>query len=249
MLSTTYWAILITILLSTVHAIHLLCVFAYFIAPFRTVSPGCLSTWQITHAVGAGTPGVGLHWHSYVWAGVCRVDSMSWPWDSLGIHVLHSQHYHGSSVSPSSHCTAVVAHGFNYQCFHFQLSHLSYLCWFCFGYTFILQMVSRRPEWGNELPKDTQEFYGKVTETLKHINYLSNLLFKWGFMHRRRWSAEQWKLEPVNLLTQSNAMCSQRLISSLTSVCWPYVVPTLIDLGFSRVHELGPQPHEEVVRL
>lgn len=69
-----------------------------------------------------------------------------------------------------------------------------------------------RPERRNELPKDTQEFYGKVTETVKHMNYLSNLLFKWGCVHRSKWSAEQWKLEPDNLLTQNSAMCSHWLV-------------------------------------
>lgn len=50
------------------------------------------------------------------------------------------------------------------------------------------------------MAKEMQEFYGKVTETLKPINYLSYLLFKWGCVHRSEWSAEQWKLEPVNVL-------------------------------------------------
>lgn len=149
---------------------------------------------------------------------------MTWLWGSLEIHALHNQLCHGSSVSPSSHCTAVVAHDFNYQCFHFQLFHL-----FVIFVNFALATHLFCKWWAEaqseEMPKDTQEFYGKVTETLKHISYLGNLLFKWGFMHRSKWSAEQWKLEPVNLLVQSSAMCSHQLISSLTPVCSPAWCP------------------------
>lgn len=33
-----------------------------------------------------------------------------------------------------------------------------------------------------------------------------------GVVHRSMWSAEQWKLEPVNLAAQSSALCSHQLI-------------------------------------
>lgn len=36
-----------------------------------------------------------------------------------------------------------------------------------------------------------------------------------GAVHRSMWSAEQWKLEPVNLTAQSSALCSHQLIFQL----------------------------------
>lgn len=33
-----------------------------------------------------------------------------------------------------------------------------------------------------------------------------------GVVHRSMWSAEQWKLEPVNLAAQSSALCFHQLI-------------------------------------
>lgn len=74
-------------------------------------------------------------------------------------------------------------------------------------------MVNWRPEKRSELLKGMKKLYGKVMETLKYINYLSNLLCKWIYMHRSKWSANQRKFVPVNPLTQSNTTCSQQLIS------------------------------------
>jgi len=128
-----------------------------------------------------------------------------------GFPALHSQHCPGSFMSPSSHCSFVEAHGFNYPYFHFLcvIPPLRFFCELRSDCTVMLQLVNWRPERGNELSKVSHEFCGNVTETLKHINYLSYLLFKWRCVHRSERSAEQWKLQPVNLLPQSSATCFQ----------------------------------------
>lgn len=56
--------------------------------------------------------------------------------------------------------------------------------------------------------KGMKKLYGKVMETLKYINYLRNLLCKWIYMHRSKWSANQWKSLPVNPLTEQHNMFS-----------------------------------------
>lgn len=65
-----------------------------------------------------------------------------------------------------------------------------------------------------------------------------------GVVHRSMWSAEQWKLEPVNLAAQSSALCSHQLIFqfdfSLLAQCGAQAdTPWL-----QRSHGLGPQPCE-----
>lgn len=170
---------------------------------------------------------VSMYWCSYVWAGERRMNRTPQLWVSSGIPALHSQHHHRSSVSPSSHCTVVAGHGFNYPYFRFfWVIPLSVIF---VNWTLAARLLCK---WWTEgqrgetnCPKTHRNSMAKWQRTVKHMNYLSNLLFKWGCVHRSKWNAEQWKLEPDNLLTQNSAACTHWLIFqfdfSLLALCCP----------------------------